>query len=1301
MKKNKAIKLGFLLVGFFLPLLVSAVTLENNYPTLPGGPSSFGNSIEFFLYAFNFLLYIGGGVAILAIIYQGVRMVISAGDMAKVSEAKDRIKAALFGLVLLLGSFVILYTINPELTKINLPSIDITNGIRWDTTQTVSHGVSYKEIPLGSIIESILIPDSTTKGQLYNYSQLVNKTEEQCYLYDKDGNTIDRNNDGKIDESDAVEGLDMSICMNNLLDATRRKIALFNGNDTICNGNIANTEGPINAMKHFIVAKDENGVNGCSESNCALWPSVTYPAVATPNGWPDGCFTKTESFTCYDSEGNAQPPQDGTICDEHCGCCGGPRGIDGGAGNPTRTDDHCQIVPDASNPFYTNNTYADKDPCTSRQKIDCARQEMNYRIYGKGLGLGLKCAGVYDYSPDIAPFIDEDNDTLKIIDETDATTGKTYKAEFLTFKMVVDFTGGKTGPTQVNEGGRLNNFKKYFDNRIKDLDAARDAINADKTKKVLSLAEFQDLQDKSTDNISIDLFTGSSNVYDSISFRSFNCTGYNLNNSKNLCNTGELVGLQNTGWPFLPGETISGVTTSGEGTAMTGATFDATNYVSDSVAAGWPFKAKRIWNNKLATIASTPNDLHNSGDPATLYVLSNPGTTDPTKYPEAARAGIIDNSPTKNACTLTKGDKQTTAANQINKETLISRIPIGELADGLSNYVTQLDGIITSTANEVGNVIEAADQIANRLPESCNCTLNTSNKANCQGDATACPGTGECGAPKCSSCVAKNQNVCDFGCLDCASTTMADTAAYACLRTRDYHVGIVYQKCNDPFLGASGCGQQSLFLSPYSCGFTDAARTGNTSTEYILSHPDMVTEEGHCSCAPEGYYVAETSSCALGNQVPGSAGLSSPRVLCTADLVGRNWSTSSFRDSVLSGGACQCIVDQYGPNPDMCMNATGNTSEQANSAEWTATGCSVSQLTNGEFAKDSSCYNIVQRSRPTCLTPISSIVLGPFWEMVPGSCTDGKHFKIKPTLTSSSMSCEEDITKLTPAEQDQISQMNTGLTGLAWNDENSLTYDDVNIASDCCTSYKDADTGHMGANVIAVPSGFKSYCSYNFTTKKYSIRVEKAEAVITGSGVRPAPKNDTKPYYVCPYNEIKTEQSRIYKKVTTPSLTGLSTLGTDQDCLADVPGFLQRIETWQKRLWDFQYAKNLLPTDENRFTLLDTLNVSRSRFNQCIQGFGQSYKDAAVQTYLFTCEQGISAQKLGSLLILPEFPPHNSQVDAPNISSEMWNCYPFNSSRLNNDQKTDCFNNKDKNSECQEYIKNYTNDFYCCQGGLQ
>ncbi|MDD5569217.1 MAG: pilin, partial [Candidatus Pacebacteria bacterium] len=254
MNKTKKIVLALMMLLLAAPVFILAAGLENNYPALPNtdvGANAGG--ANFFLYAFNFLIIAGIVIAALVIMYQGITILFSRGDVAKATEGKDGIKRALVGLAILFGAYLILVTVNPNLTIIKLPAIsigDITKMIISGGKTEQKTGITYMEIPLGAIIESILSPDSSTDEQRQSYSNLLVKTEEECYLYDKDGNTIDRNNDKIIDSKDMFEGLDMSYCMDELLKATEKKISDMNGGEDSCSG--SGTAGPINQIKSLI-----------------------------------------------------------------------------------------------------------------------------------------------------------------------------------------------------------------------------------------------------------------------------------------------------------------------------------------------------------------------------------------------------------------------------------------------------------------------------------------------------------------------------------------------------------------------------------------------------------------------------------------------------------------------------------------------------------------------------------------------------------------------------------------------------------------------------------------------------------------------------------------------------------------------------------------------------------------------------------------------------------------------------------------------------------------------------------------
>lgn len=68
-------------------------------------------------YFYEWGITIGGLVTFIALLIAGFQYLTSVGEPAKMTEAKNSIYSALFGLVLLLASWLILETINPQLTR--------------------------------------------------------------------------------------------------------------------------------------------------------------------------------------------------------------------------------------------------------------------------------------------------------------------------------------------------------------------------------------------------------------------------------------------------------------------------------------------------------------------------------------------------------------------------------------------------------------------------------------------------------------------------------------------------------------------------------------------------------------------------------------------------------------------------------------------------------------------------------------------------------------------------------------------------------------------------------------------------------------------------------------------------------------------------------------------------------------------------------------------------------------------------------------------------------------------------------
>jgi len=114
-----------LLALLIMPAVVGAAEINLNltYPQFPGGPNINPNHPDtnqslpaLVAWLYVFIVGISGLAAFVMIVWGGVEYMTSAGNPTRTSGAKDKIKSALLGLLLVLASFLILQVINPELT---------------------------------------------------------------------------------------------------------------------------------------------------------------------------------------------------------------------------------------------------------------------------------------------------------------------------------------------------------------------------------------------------------------------------------------------------------------------------------------------------------------------------------------------------------------------------------------------------------------------------------------------------------------------------------------------------------------------------------------------------------------------------------------------------------------------------------------------------------------------------------------------------------------------------------------------------------------------------------------------------------------------------------------------------------------------------------------------------------------------------------------------------------------------------------------------------------------------------------
>lgn len=117
----------------FLGLFLSSVALsgfafaqkelEIKYPTVPGAetPTTVKSLPSYINYIFNLSLLIAGLVVFASLLYGGLKYLTSAGSPSAMGDAKDRIFSSLLGLVIILSSYLILTTVNPQLIILKEP----------------------------------------------------------------------------------------------------------------------------------------------------------------------------------------------------------------------------------------------------------------------------------------------------------------------------------------------------------------------------------------------------------------------------------------------------------------------------------------------------------------------------------------------------------------------------------------------------------------------------------------------------------------------------------------------------------------------------------------------------------------------------------------------------------------------------------------------------------------------------------------------------------------------------------------------------------------------------------------------------------------------------------------------------------------------------------------------------------------------------------------------------------------------------------------------------------------------------
>ena len=207
MLKEKKSKLFFLVLLLFLFMLGANFALavelrapEINYPSLPftgvlppqvflekiqegeiSGEAAFPLYVKYFYYLF---LMIAGLLALGIMVYGGFLYLISAGAPVKMIAAKDQITGGILGLVILLSSYLILATINPQLAIFRLPGLEKVTLREIESPESGEEKFpTYFQIPLGIIIENAVLNEEAQKKLDYidQTAEEIAKSAEDLY----------------------------------------------------------------------------------------------------------------------------------------------------------------------------------------------------------------------------------------------------------------------------------------------------------------------------------------------------------------------------------------------------------------------------------------------------------------------------------------------------------------------------------------------------------------------------------------------------------------------------------------------------------------------------------------------------------------------------------------------------------------------------------------------------------------------------------------------------------------------------------------------------------------------------------------------------------------------------------------------------------------------------------------------------------------------------------------------------------------------------------------------------------------
>lgn len=176
----------FFLFNPFFSIIRADRNLEVNYPTFgdktlgPGMP----NIPEYVQYVFVFAVGISGLILLGVLISGGILWFTSAGNPNQTGEARKKIFAAIFGIIILFGGWLILNTINPEVANLAFPGLKPPPFAQLEPGIYVCNYNVINKLNLSASISDYLGTNDTKKEKAKkDLTGLMKKDDSGLYCY--------------------------------------------------------------------------------------------------------------------------------------------------------------------------------------------------------------------------------------------------------------------------------------------------------------------------------------------------------------------------------------------------------------------------------------------------------------------------------------------------------------------------------------------------------------------------------------------------------------------------------------------------------------------------------------------------------------------------------------------------------------------------------------------------------------------------------------------------------------------------------------------------------------------------------------------------------------------------------------------------------------------------------------------------------------------------------------------------------------------------------------------------------------